>query len=102
MVIDVHSHFWEYPRDFTAGRFHRSGRLPDVWLTLETGFDGTPMASFAKVLPADDLWDVAMYVTSLEPHFTERAGLRCPDRSPANADELIGVRTLMQSLHPTK
>ena len=87
------------PRDFTIGRFHRSARLSDVVMTLVTGLDGTPMASFAKVLSQDDLWNVAMFVQSLEPKFTDRNGLRCPDRSEPSADELVGVRTLMQSLH---
>src|SRR5437763_1268955 len=55
------------PRDLRSGRFHRSTRVGDIYLTIVTGFDGTPMASFAKVLPPEALWDVAMYVHSLTP-----------------------------------
>ncbi len=107
------------PRDLRMGRFHRSTRLDDIYLTIVTGFDGTPMASFAKVLPPDDLWDVAIYVHSLAPPFAERAdGLRCPQLPDdlrcyqladklacpepyVVPDELVGVRTLMHSLHPS-
>ena len=86
------------PRDFVSARFHRSTRLPDIYLTLVTGFDGTPMASFAKVMPPDDLWDVAMFVRSLVPLYIEQGGgLRCGQIN-ANADELIGVRALLHSL----
>ena len=107
------------PRDFRVGRFHRSCRLGDIFLTIQTGFDGTPMASFAKVLSQDDQWDVAMYVHSVAPTFVEMpgglrcpelaqdikcfdlpVGIRCPDPS-INPDELVGIQSLMHSLHPT-
>ena len=95
-----------HPRDLMLGRFHRSTRLGDIYLTLVTGLDGTPMASFAKVLSPDELWDVAMYVHSLTPSVAEGAGgLRCPRNIPAdptfNPDELVGVRTVLRSLHLT-
>jgi cytochrome c oxidase cbb3-type subunit 2 len=91
-----------HPRDLHAGRFHRGTRVPEIYLTLITGLDGTPMASFAKVLSLDDLWDLAMYVHDLAPPVTELAsGVRCP-QSPkdSNPDELVGARMLMRSLHP--
>jgi mono/diheme cytochrome c family protein len=106
------------PRDLRVGRFHRGSRLPEIYLTLVTGLDGTPMGSFAKVLRPDDLWDVAMYVASIAPAVTEIAdGTRCPQIAeelrcfelttgvdcPAplvNPDELVGVRMLLHSLHP--
>jgi hypothetical protein len=102
------------------GRFHRSTRLDEIYLTVMTGLDGTPMASFAKVLPPVDLWDVSMYVHSLAPAMTALpTGLQCPApiakeiRCPGlqdasgcpepviNHDELIGIRNLMVSIHPT-
>jgi mono/diheme cytochrome c family protein len=105
------------PRDLRVGRFHRGTRLSEIYLTLVTGLDGTPMGSFAKVMSSDDLWDVAMYVRALTPTIAERAGgIRCPQipeevrcvhlpegldcaEPTMNPDELIGVRTLMRSLH---
>lgn len=105
-----------YPRDMRVGRFHRGTQLGEIYMTLATGLDGTPMGSFASVLPADDLWDVAMYVHTLVPPVTEVAGIGCPQipdevrcvqlpwgiecADPAfNLDELAGVRTEMRSLH---
>lgn len=93
-----------HPRDFRADRFHRSSRLADIYLTLQTGLDGTPMGSFSKVLSPDDLWDVAMYVHSLSPKFTALAsGVRCSaPRIEHDHDELIGIRTLALSVQPAK
>ncbi|HEX2688532.1 MAG TPA: c-type cytochrome [Kofleriaceae bacterium] len=107
------------PRDFRIGRFHRGTRLADLYLTIVTGLDGTPMASFAKVLLPDELWDAAMYVHSLVPPITVFPnGLRCPQLAAEvrcfdllgstkcleptfNADELAGIRMLVYSLQPT-
>jgi cytochrome c oxidase cbb3-type subunit 2 len=87
------------PRDFTQPRFHRGSRVADVYLTLQTGLDGTPMAPFSKVMPADDLWSVATYVASLAPKFVDRGGMRCPERAGArDADEQAGARILINSL----
>jgi mono/diheme cytochrome c family protein len=91
------------PRDLRLGRFHRSTRLADIYTTIATGLDGTPMASFAKVMSPDDLWDVALYVQGLAPRFLERSdGLRCPQAPIArDPDEAVGLRMLMHSLQPT-
>ncbi len=88
------------PRNFTAGRFHRGSRTADIYMTLATGLDGTPMAAFSKVLGPDDLWDVAMFVHTLVPAVADHpSGLRCY-RTPsvANADEQVGVRTALHTL----
>ena len=57
-----------------------------LWLTLATGLDGTPMPSYAAV-PADELWALAAWVRA-------RAGL--PDTAgrtlPPDADEQLGWR----------
>jgi cytochrome c oxidase cbb3-type subunit 2 len=53
------------PRDFTRGLFKRGSRLQDIYLTLRTGLDGTPMLSFARVLTSQQSWAVAAYVRSL-------------------------------------
>ncbi len=86
------------PRDFTSGRFHRGSSVADIHETLMTGLDGTPMASFAKVMSADDLWNVSLYVSRLAPTMTERAGTRCPESArPLDTQELFGVRNLMRT-----
>ena len=63
------------PLPFPAGRFLRGGSLPDLWLTLATGLDGTPMPSYAAI-PAEELWALASWVRA-------RAGL------PAAADRAL-------------
>jgi mono/diheme cytochrome c family protein len=84
------------PRDFTSGRFHRGSTVADIHETLVTGLDGTPMASFAKVMTADDLWDVSLYVHSFVPAFDERNGLRCPT-TPGRSypQELLAIRAVL-------
>ncbi len=72
------------PLPFSAGRFLRGGALPDLWLTLATGLDGTPMPSYAAV-PADELWALGAWVRA-------RAGLpSAPGRAPApDPEERLG------------
>ena len=87
------------PRDFTSGRFHRGSTAADIQKTLVTGLDGTPMASFAKVLPADELWDLALFVTSLSPRLHDHDGLRCPVAlGPLHKEEVFAVRNLLHTL----
>jgi len=56
------------------------------------------MGSFANVLGSDDLWDVAMFVHTLAPSVVEQRGLRCRAASTPSADEVVGIRTLLQKL----
>jgi cytochrome c oxidase cbb3-type subunit 2 len=51
------------PLPFSQGTFLRGGSLPDLWLTLATGLDGTPMPSY-QALPPDELWAIAAWVRS--------------------------------------
>jgi mono/diheme cytochrome c family protein len=53
------------PRDFTGGVFERGSSLEDIYLTVNTGLNGTPMSSFDKALSPDQTWAVAAYVRSL-------------------------------------
>ena len=88
------------PRDFTRGRFHRGSSAADIHETLMTGLDGTPMASFAKVMSPEDLWNVSLFVHRLSPTMNERAGVRCPDIvRPFDLQELFGVRNMMSTTH---
>jgi cytochrome c oxidase cbb3-type subunit 2 len=52
------------PRPFAGGRFLRGGSLADLYLTLATGLDGSPMPSYAS-LPPEDLWALAAHVRAL-------------------------------------
>jgi mono/diheme cytochrome c family protein len=53
------------PRDFTGGIFKRGSSMDDLYLTLRTGLNGTPMLSFEKALTPDESWALAAYVRSL-------------------------------------
>jgi len=54
------------PRDFTdATQFVASSSPAGIYLTFTTGFDGTPMPSFADFLEEDQRWELVWYVISL-------------------------------------
>jgi cytochrome c oxidase cbb3-type subunit 2 len=52
-------------RDLAAGQFLRGTSMRDVYLTLRTGMDGTPMGSYADAFSATETWALAAYVRSL-------------------------------------
>jgi len=52
------------PRPFPERRFLRGSSLAELWLTLDTGLDGTPMPSY-ETLPASDLFAIGAYVRAL-------------------------------------
>lgn len=51
-------------RDFRKGQFLRGRELIDVYRTLVTGLDGTPMGAYETLQPRD-LWALAAYVRDL-------------------------------------
>ena len=51
-------------RDFTRGRFIRGAEMEDLYLTLRTGIEGTPMGAY-DTLRDDEIWALAAYVRSL-------------------------------------
>ncbi|HXF96157.1 MAG TPA: c-type cytochrome [Gemmatimonadales bacterium] len=59
-------------------RFNGGGRVEDIYRTLRTGLDGTPMPSFSdlidqRFLTDRELWHLAQYVRSLSPATPPRA-----------------------------
>lgn len=53
-----------YIRDFRKGQFLRGSQMQDIFTTLRTGLDGTPMGPY-DVLAAQDLWALSSYVRGL-------------------------------------
>jgi cytochrome c oxidase cbb3-type subunit 2 len=53
------------PTDFTRGQFKGGGDVRDIYRTMTTGLDGTPMPSFADSLSDDERWAISYYVLSL-------------------------------------
>ena len=53
-------------RDFTKGwLFKRGNTVKDIFITVSTGLNGTPMGSFVDLLSDDERWHVAHFVKSL-------------------------------------
>ncbi len=64
------------PRDFTYEPFKRGANMRDIFLTVSTGLNGTPMASYGDGIPAEDILALASYVKSLaEQHLRYRGGM---------------------------
>lgn len=52
-------------RDLTKGwRFKGGNTLKDIYVTITTGFNGTPMGSYADILTDEERWNLAAYVKS--------------------------------------
>ena len=54
------------------GEFFRGTSARDIYLTLRTGMDGTPMGSYADGLTPRETWALAAYVRSLIRASTDR------------------------------
>ena len=53
------------PADFTRGELKAGGTVTDVYRTMTTGLDGTPMPSFADTMTDAERWAISYYVLSL-------------------------------------
>jgi mono/diheme cytochrome c family protein len=87
------------PIDFSSGVFRRGSSMKDIFLTVRTGLDGTPMPSYAGSLTVEQTWAIAAYVRNL-------IGKRNPDGSApfsamaaeARRQELMGMRIDMPGM----
>lgn len=53
-------------RDLTKGwRFKGGNTLKDIYATITTGFNGTPMGAYADILTDEERWNLAAYVKSI-------------------------------------
>ena len=52
------------PADFTRGQFKGGGEVTDIYRTMTTGLDGTPMPSFADSMKDDERWAISYHVLS--------------------------------------
>ncbi|HEY7520867.1 MAG TPA: cbb3-type cytochrome c oxidase subunit II [Methylomirabilota bacterium] len=53
------------PADFTRGELKAGATAADVYRTMTTGLDGTPMPSFADTMSDAERWAISYYVLSL-------------------------------------
>jgi cytochrome c oxidase cbb3-type subunit 2 len=80
------------PRDFRDEPFKRGVKVNDIYLTIATGLDGTPMASYGDSLSTDDILTLATYVKSLSRQRTGRGMMGMMSMTP---DERAGMRIIM-------
>jgi cytochrome c oxidase cbb3-type subunit 2 len=69
------------PFDLTIGIYRCGASDSDIYRTLFTGLDGTPMPSFADTVKPADRWPLVHYVKSLRrnPSLIERVLLKVPE-----------------------
>jgi mono/diheme cytochrome c family protein len=79
-------------RDLTAGRFRRGTTMPELFLTLRTGLDGTPMAAF-EAFTDEDIWALSAFVKSIVDEQVHKQ-----DNPPVHPEERLGLRTSMRSI----
>ena len=61
---------WGYPiapRDLTTGVYRAGGAPEDLYRSIDTGINGTPMGCFGGALEPEQIWDLVHFVQSLGP-----------------------------------
>jgi len=53
------------PADFTYKSIKRGPKVEDIYLSITTGVEGTPMLSFNETLSDNDRWNLTSYVLSI-------------------------------------
>jgi len=67
-TADEYKDDWGYPirpRDLTSGVFRAGEKAEDLWRSIATGINGTPMGSFRGALTGEQIWDLVHFVQSL-------------------------------------
>ncbi len=67
-----------HPTDLTQGRFERGSGMADIFLTLRTGMDGSPMPAWGTALSPDETWALAAYVRRLLSRPQPGPAMGCP------------------------
>ena len=62
------------PRSFTHESFKRGSETDDIILTVATGLDGTPMASYGDGMPSENIAAMAAYVNFLAGLYPRQGG----------------------------
>ena len=67
------------PANLTTGLFKSGPSVKDIFRTISTGLNGTPMPSFVSTLPDDaDRWAIAYYIVSLSAYKDPLTGKPLP------------------------
>ncbi len=93
------------PADFTRGQFKGGADVRDVFRTMTTGLDGTPMPSFADALSEEERWAISYYVLSFsafnDPLTGERLKLAPDVLEKLNSPDREAHRSSRLALDPT-
>jgi cytochrome c oxidase cbb3-type subunit 2 len=93
------------PADFTRGQFKGGGDVADIYRTMTTGLDGTPMPSFADSMKDDERWAISYYVLSFsaftDPLTGQTLKLDAAARARLNGAESHRHRSSRTALDPT-
>ena len=68
VTADKYDDDWGYPirpRDLGGGVFRAGDAPEDLWRSIATGINGTPMGSFSGNLSGEEIWDIVHFVQSL-------------------------------------
>jgi cytochrome c oxidase cbb3-type subunit 2 len=92
------------PADFTKGQFKAGGNVRDIFRTMTTGLDGTPMPSFADSMKEDERWAISYYVLSFsafnDPLTGQRLALDAQTRARLNTPDADAFRNSALALDP--
>ncbi len=80
------------PRSFTREFFKRGPETDDIFLTVATGLDGTPMASYGDGMSSENIAEISVYVNFLAGLYPRQEG----GMMGRTADEHTGM---MISMH---
>jgi cytochrome c oxidase cbb3-type subunit I/II len=93
------------PADFTRGQFKGGGDVRDIFRTMTTGLDGTPMPSFADSMKEDERWAISYYVLAFsafnDPLTGEKLKLDGATRARLNDPADRAFRSSALALDPT-
>jgi len=76
------------PADLTAGLFKSGSDVADIYRSITTGLNGTPMPSYGDSFSDEDRWALAYFVTTLSAF-----------RDPLSGEELLISETHRQALN---
>ncbi len=97
--------FKSRPADFTKGQFKGGGDVRDIYRTMTTGLDGTPMPAFVDSMKDDERWAISYYVLSFsafnDPLTGRKLKLDAATRARLNDPDEGAFRNPRLALDPT-
>jgi cytochrome c oxidase cbb3-type subunit 2 len=93
------------PADFTRGQFKGGSDVRDIFRTMTTGLDGTPMPSFSDSMKDEERWAISYYVLSFsafnDPLTGQKLKLDAATRAKLNEPDPALFRHPRLALDPT-